>query len=295
MLAYGAAAKAGVLAALPGTLAELAGRCAVDEDALRAVLGQLVAWDMITLDSRGRYATGPRSPVPPHDAMLQVHAATIQRWAALVDRRLVDRRAGAGEFPARPAPTGAGLDLLAINARRITRPLVDACLARFPHARRVLDLGGGHGEHALEFTRRGLRATMQDLPPAITAAQQRGHLTGAGVELVTGDFFATLAPGPFDLVLIAATTNMFDGPSNRDLYRRLRAVIAPDGGVAIASYMRGRDEVTASFGLQMLAWTDSGDAHSADDYRSWLADAGYGPLQTHEVEDPPQTLVLAAR
>lgn len=110
-----------------------------------------------------------------------------------------------------------------------------------------------------------------------------------------GDLFATLPPGPFDLVLCAAVTNMFDGPSNRDLYRRLRPTITPGGGLAIVSYLRGRNEVTASFGLRMLVWTDGGDAHGEDDYRSWLAEAGYGPIQVHELDDPPQTIVLAER
>lgn len=129
----------------------------------------------------------------------------------------------------------------------------------------------------------------------IEIAERHGRLGSAGVELFAGDLFATLPPGPFDLVVCAAVTNMFDGPSNRDLYRRLRPIITPGGGLAIVSYLRGRNEATASFGLQMLVWTDGGDAHGEDDYRSWLAEAGYGPIQVHELDDPPQTIVLAER
>lgn len=33
------------------------------------------------------------------------------------------------------------LEALAVLARTVGPPMVDACLARFPHARRVLDLG----------------------------------------------------------------------------------------------------------------------------------------------------------
>lgn len=295
VLAYEAAALAGVLDALPGTLGDLATGCAVDENALRAVLGQLAAWDVVTEDGPGRVVRGPRAPDPVQHAMLLTHATAIQRWAALLGPRLSQRTAGSDTFPARPTTPRDGPDLLADNARRVTRALVDACLDRFPSARRVLDLGGGHGVHCLEFARRGLRPTLQDRPEVVEIAEERNQLTGAGVELFAGDFFAELPPGPFDLVLVAGTTNMFDRPSNSALYRRLRPIIAPGGGLAIATFMRGRDAVAASFGLQMLVWTDGGDAHSVADYRRWLSEAGYRPSHVHELDDPPQTVVLAER
>ncbi|TDD18425.1 class I SAM-dependent methyltransferase [Nonomuraea diastatica] len=237
----------------------LAGRCELDPAALRAVLGKLTVWEVLAEDADGTYRPGPRFPVPPGDAVLLRHAATIRRWALLLGPRLRDRTALPEGLPARPAPPSrAEPDLLAINARRLTAPMVDVCLRHFPEARRVLDLGGGHGEHAREFARRGLRATMQDLPELIGIAEERGRLKAAGVELFAGDLRTTLPPGPFDLVLCAAVTNMFDAVVNRDLYRRLRMLIAPGGGLALVTYMRGRDEVTASFGLQMLVWTDGG-------------------------------------
>jgi SAM-dependent methyltransferase len=295
VLAYEAAAAAGVFEALPGTLGAIAAQRDLDEAALRAVLGQLAAWGIVAEDGHGQYSSGPRAPVSPQDATLLVHAAVIRRWVALLGPRLRNRTAGSDQSPSRPAPTGVGFDLLALNARRLTRPLLDICLQRFPHARRVLDLGGGHGEHSLELARRGLHATMQDRPEVVEVAERRGRLGSAGVELFPGDFFATLPPGPFDLVLCAAVTNMFDGARNRDLYRRLRPIIAPGGGLAIVSYMRGRDEVAAGFGLQMLVWTDGGDAHTVDDYRRWLDEAGYGATQVHDLDSPPQTIVLVER
>jgi hypothetical protein len=104
--------------------------------------------------------------------------------------------------------------------------------------------------------------------PLPSTATVRGwcRLSDAGVVLFAGDLFTTLPPGPFDFVLCAAVTNMFDGQANLDLYRRLRPIIA-----------------------------DGGDAHTIDDYHRWLGEAGYGPVRVHELDRPPQTIVLAER
>jgi SAM-dependent methyltransferase len=289
-LAYEAAADAGVLDALPGTVADLAARCDLRPGPLRAVLDLLAVWEVVAVDPDGRYVPGSAAPSWPDDAMLGVLAGAIRRWAALLGPRLRDRTGGDAP-PAAPLR----LDLLAANVGRLVGPVVDACLTHVPHASRVLDLGGGHGAYALEFARRGVPTTMQDLPAVVEDAERGDRLRAGGIELFAGDLRTTLPPGPFDLVLCSTVTNMFDETVNRDLYRRLHEVITPGGGLAIVSYLRGRTPVAAAFALQMLAWTDGGDAHGEDDYRRWLADAGFGEVLLHDFTHPPQTLVLARR
>ncbi|QSB13971.1 methyltransferase domain-containing protein [Natronosporangium hydrolyticum] len=291
-LAYHAATDAGLIGALPGTAAELAERCGLSESAVQAVLAVLVAWQLVSVDEHGRYQEGPAHPAPADQAMLAQHGVWIRRWAVLLPKRLHDRAATSPENPPAPAP-GVGLDLLAAITRRVTTPVLDACLDRFPHARTVLDLGGGHGEYALALASRGLTTTMQDLPGVIEGARQRGRLAAAGVELFAGDCLETLPPGPFDLVLCSMVTNIFDAEASRDLCRRLRPIIAPGGGLAIVSYLRDRHRVGASFGLQMLVATPGGDAHGEHDYRRWLDEAGFGPAHCYDLDEPPQTVVLA--
>ena len=50
--------------------------------------------------------------------------------------------------------------------RRVER-VVDACLARRPRARTVLDLGGGPGRYARGFAARGLQVTLLDTPATV--------------------------------------------------------------------------------------------------------------------------------
>lgn len=294
VLAYEAAVEAGVLDAVPGTAAEVAGTLELDEPGVRALLAALAAWGVVERRERGRYVLGAGAPAGQDDAVVRQHAVVIRRWARLLGERLRDRTAGSDE-PASHACPELLYSFLAANARRLLPAVLEACLGRFPHACRVLDLGGGHGEYALELARRGLRPVMQDLPDVVELADRDARLSGAGVELFAGDFHAALPPGAFDLVLCAGVTHTFDGPRNLDLYRRLRAVLAPGGGLAIVTFLPERHPVAAIFGLQMVIATDTGEAHSEADYRRWLGEAGYGALELADVEGRPQTVVLAQR
>lgn len=290
VVAYATAAQTGLLTALPADTVTAADRCDLDERAVRAVLGILETWDIVTRDENGCYATGPRAPTWPGDATLLTHAAVIRQWSSSLPARL--RRPGANT-PALPArPPKMRLDTLAARTRRLTGPVLDHCLTRFPGATRVLDLGGGHGEYSLAFAERGLHTTMQDLPEVIQTAEARGELSAAGVDLFPGDLHTTLPAGPFDLVLCSTVTNMFDATRNRSLYRRLEPIIAPGGGLAIVSYLRGRNQVAAMFAVQMLTHTDGGDAHSESDYHRWLTEAGYHPPELHDIADSSLTIVL---
>jgi len=293
VLAYEAAAEAGILAALPALPGELAARLDLDERAVHALLEGLAVWGVVEADEHGRYARGAERSSS-QDPVLRQHAAVLRRWAAFLIDRLGDRTAASEPLPSRVRPEIL-FESLAANARRLIPAVLGACLKRFPRAQRVLDLGGGHGEYSLELVRRGLRPVLQDLPEVIELADRDGRLTEGGVELFPGDFHTTLPPGPFDLVLCAGVTHTFDGQRNLDLFRSIRPIIAPGGGLAILTFLRDRNPGASIFALQMLVATDTGDTHSEEDYRRRLDEAGYGPLEVLELEGRAQTLLLAGR
>jgi SAM-dependent methyltransferase len=267
-----AAAATGVLDALPGTAGEVAARAGLDAEALRVVLDALVTLSVLKRGADGIFALASAAPEPAAMASVRHHARALRRWASAVEPLL------RGEPPRDPvgmADPDTFHDALAANASKVAPHVVDVCLRRFPDARSVLDLGGLHGEYSLEFTRRGLKATMQDMPAMIDVARRRGRLGAAGVELFEGSFFEAVPDGPFDLAFCSGITHTFDGDHNLALFRNLRRVVAPGGGVAVVTFLRGRDPITALFAVQMLVNDNGGDTHTEAEYRAWLAEAGF--------------------
>jgi ubiquinone/menaquinone biosynthesis C-methylase UbiE len=266
-----AAIATGLFDKLPGTLDELAGRAGLRPGALRVVLDALVTLGVLEAGEEGTFAAGPAVPEPDAMAGMRQHARALRRWASAIEPAL---RGEAVEGASVTDPETFH-DALARNAHKVAPEVVDVCLQRFPEARSVLDLGGLHGEYSLEFTRRGLKATMQDMPAMIDVARRRGRLEAAGVDLFEGSFFETVPDGPFDLAYCSGITHTFDGEHNLMLFRHLRRVVAAGGGVAVVTFLRGRDPLTALFAVQMLVNDNGGDTHTEAEYRAWLSEAGF--------------------
>lgn len=292
ILLYDAAVDAGVLAALPATPAQLEGRLGLDGHAVEVVLRALAAWDVVAVGDDGAYAAGEGAPAGDAASVLRHHARSMRMWSAHLDDRLRGRVVSRG--PVDPRRVELMLEALAVNGRESAPAAVSACLERRPGARRVLDAGGGHGEYAMEFARRGLQATMQDRPDVIDTARRHGHLAQAGVQLFAGDFFDTLPDEAFDLVFCAGVTYTFDAERNLLLYRRLRSVLAPDGVLAIHTFLGGTDPLASIFAVQMVAASTGGDSHGEDDHRRWLQEAGYRSVESQRLQRRPEWMVFAS-
>ena len=290
-LLYDAAAEAGVLSALPGPPEVLAQHLGLDPRAVRMLLGALAVWDVVEVAPDGVYQAGTKMPDVDEEALIRHHGRAIRSWSLTID----DRLRGAPVAPPQPAPgpnNARWFGALAVLARRWAPEVIDACLARIPGARTALDLGGGHGEHALELAGRGLQVTMQDRPEVAELARADGRLAQAGVEVFAGDFFEVLPDRSFDLVLWLNVAHTYDRARNVELYRRVRPLIAPGGALAVLAYIRGRDPRASILAIQMLAG-GGGDAHSAGDYAAWLAEAGFSSSEVQDLEGQPQSLVFA--
>lgn len=310
VIAVDAAETNGILDALPGTATQIAERTGTDPDGVTAVLTVLGSHSMVVLGddagdrTDGIWSAGRAFPTRLERAALVQHATWIRRWANLVPKRVRDRQASSSTAPERPAPA-QGLALLESAVRPYVMPVVDACLDGAsvpPFPRRVLDLGGGHGAYAVEFARRGCETVLQDLPDVVDALRAAGvarQLEAAGVQIIARDAFDGIGAvdngRPFDLVLCGTLTNIFSLGKVRDLLCRIRGHLAPEGQLAVATWMRDRGPVGAAFGLQMLVATPGGDAHSWPEYRALCDKTGYSDCRLSEVGHPPMGVILARR
>ncbi|GAC1572383.1 MAG: methyltransferase [Candidatus Dormibacteria bacterium] len=288
VLLHAAAVDAGVLAALPATTNELAARCGVDERTVRVVLEALALWGIVEDASNGAYRLGAGAPAEDAAAVLRFHAAALRQWSAHLGTRLKPSLEGG------PPQPEMFLRALAVAARHSAPAVVDATLSRVPHAQRALDLGGGHGEYALEFARRGLQVTRQDRPAMVAVVTRWGHLAAEGVRLLSGDFFETLPEETFDLIFCAGVTDTYGEERNLELYRRLRPRLAEGGRLVLMSFLRGRHAAASLFAVQMALVVAGGDTHAEADYRRWLDQAGFGSVEVIDIEDRRHSLVVAA-
>jgi SAM-dependent methyltransferase len=287
VLLVDAAADTGLLGALPGTAAGLAEQLGLDATAVRVVLDALAGVGVVTRTDDDGYVSGPTAFEDSELAVVRHRARFIRSWSTRLDDRL------RGVVPDRAnADPGVFVAALGNNARKTAPATVDRCLEIFPDARRVLDLGGGHGEYAAQFARRGLEVTLQDRPTMLDVVRRAGRIEAAGVTLFPGDFFEVLPGGQFDLVFCSGVTHTFSGEHNRTLYPRLLPLIAPGGGLVIITFLRNQDAGAALFAVQMLVNAHGGDTHAEDEYRDWLTSAGF-TVEVRRFDDRPQALIVA--
>ena len=290
--AFDAAAEAGLFEELPATPTEVANRLGLDERAVRILLGALSVWGVVE-ELDGSYSMHPDwSSDQGEAATLRHHARALRTWSTQLGDRLRGTPPSPSEIP--PERRRLWLEALATSARDRATLIVEACLERFPNARRILDLGGGHGEHARAFARRGLSVTLQDTEPTIELLKG-GDLSRSGVELFAGDFFEVLPDTRFDLVLCAGVTHTYDGERNRLLYRRLASILATGGGLAIVTFLPEHDPRALIFAVHMLAVSAGGNAHKESDYREWLEAEGYREPEIRHLSNTANFLLLSSR
>jgi tRNA (cmo5U34)-methyltransferase len=138
---------------------------------------------------------------------------------------------------------------------------------------RILDLGCGTGE----TSRRCLEAHLGAVVVAVDASEQMAQLASAGLggrcRALTRRLEDALPPGAFELVVSALAVHHLDGPGKADLFRRIRASLAPGGRFVLGDVIEPEAPVSRPTPLDRSI--DLPDR--LPDLVAWLAQADFRP------------------
>jgi SAM-dependent methyltransferase len=177
---------------------------------------------------------------------------------------------------------------------RLSAAPVAAALRLPPNARRLLDIGGGHGWYAAELCRRRpqLQATVLDLPGS--AAIGRRIIAEAGladrVHHRDGDARDSELDGPYDGIICFNLVHHLQPIEIRELFTRARAALRPGGSFAVldAFAPTSRRTAAAAAMLSMFMYLSSGaQAYTRAELQSWLIQAGFGPARAQAIRRLP--------
>jgi hypothetical protein len=190
----------------------------------------------------------------------------------------------------------------------VARVAVDEVVARVKlpaAARRLLDVGGGHGLYSISFCRRypNLSATVFDLPQALDAAREMiaAERIGQRVTVREGDFWRDDVGASSDVVLLFNVIHAHLPEKNIELLHKLSGALNEGGLIVILEQLPGKvfgSTATALARLQALNFYNDlgGQSYSFDQIASWLTESGFtNPRRITLRKMPGSSLVLGEK
>lgn len=165
--------------------------------------------------------------------------------------------------------------------------------------RRILDLGGGSGAYSIAFAEASseVRCDILDLPEVVplTAEYVKNAGVSAQVRLRAGDMLHDDFGSGYDLILLNAICHMFSEEQNRDLFRRARQALAPNGRLVVQDFILNNEKIgpqhAALFSLNMLVGTESGASYSEAEYTVWMKAATFSEVSRINLPGPSDLIV----
>jgi SAM-dependent methyltransferase len=168
------------------------------------------------------------------------------------------------------------------SARENALTIAGFCLAGSGDTPKVLDIGGGPLTYARAFAASGAKVTVQDLPHVVEYMSTFLN-ENENIEMFAGDFNLGLSPGPYDLAFLGNICHIFGERENRELFKKVAAVLKTDGKINIVDFVRGTNPMAAVFGVNMLVNTKNGGAWTFAEYSEWLVEAGFSNPELNPV------------
>jgi hypothetical protein len=188
-----------------------------------------------------------------------------------------------------------------LELARLEAPVVARKVPVPSDARSLLDVAGSHGLFGAAICRKHppLRSTVLELPEALAAARRLA--AGEGIDDVVEHRAACLLDGDWgsghDVVLLFNILHHFMPEQIGSILQRALSALRGQGVVAIweLECPRAGSKVTAGDGAALyFALTSTGGAYHADDYTSWIREAGFESIRVARGRLTPGKILVTA-
>ncbi len=165
---------------------------------------------------------------------------------------------------------------------------------------RVLDIAAGHGLYGLAFAKQNpqVEVTAVDWVKVLDVAKENAQAAGVEDRYQTkpGSAFDVDYGTGYDVVLLTNFLHHFDKETCETLLRKVHASLADGGRAAALEFVPNEDRVTppqaASFSMQMLGGTPSGDAYTFTELERMFQNAGFARSEMHELPPTIERVII---
>lgn len=167
----------------------------------------------------------------------------------------------------------------------------------FKDVKTMLDLGGGPGTNAMAMAKKGVKATIFDMPATITIARKVARREGGkGISFISGDFHKDSIGSGYDLILLSQIFHAFSIKENIALLKKCMTALNPGGRVVVQEFpineTRTAPPHSAIFSVNMLVGTPNGRCYTTKEIKKWLSGTGFKKIA---VKNTPETVCIEGR
>lgn len=292
------------------TAEEVAQQLKVEELPLRLLLNTLVAMGVLAkTTASGRFLVPPayapllRQGPDYYGDRLLFEKEQVEYWLRLAD--LVRGHSSEERFYDKVVTTSR-IETYLKSIQKTNQPYADEMLEHLrgtiAKARRVLDIGGGHGYYAtrvLELNETAI-VTVLDLEKSIEYCQacQRANPNYHRFEFVIGNALTHTYMDEFDLVMLNDVIHYFSADEKREVVRRGIRALREGGVIAVSTFRLAESGVepppAALFSLRIFINTEKGYLPTTEQTVALLREAGARDIQARPLGDL-KTLVTGVR
>lgn len=178
--------------------------------------------------------------------------------------------------------------------KKVAPEIVRLCLDACPGAKTVADIGGAPGTIARVFASHGLRTIVYDLKDS-NAVMRKELSALKNIIIEDGDATKELPAGPYDIAFLGNLCHGQSPEDNGKIISMCHDRLSPGGIVAIFDNIRGLSSCGATLALHMITQSPLGNVYSENEYRAWIAHAGFRDPRVLRLTDPAWQLVIARK